>query len=53
MAQWPTNAGDTREAASIPGFGRSPGVGNGNLFQNCCLANFMDREPDGLQLMGL
>ena len=29
----PANAGDTRDAGSIPGMGRSPGVGNGNLLQ--------------------
>ena len=28
---------------SIPGFGRSPGGGNGNLFQYSCLENPMDR----------
>ena len=27
------NAEDTRDAGSIPGSGRSPGVGNGNLLQ--------------------
>ena len=27
------NAGDTRDVGSIPGLGRSPGVGNGNLLQ--------------------
>ena len=26
----PANAGDARDAGSIPGSGRSPGVGNGN-----------------------
>ena len=26
----PANAGDTRDAGSIPGSGRSPGRGNGN-----------------------
>ena len=26
----PANAGDTRDMASVPGFGRSPGVGNRN-----------------------
>ena len=26
-----TNAGDTRDVGSIPGLGRSPGEGNGNL----------------------
>ena len=29
---------------SIPGSGRSPGVGNGNLLQYSCLGNPMDRE---------
>ena len=28
----PANAGDTRDAGSIPGLGRSPGVENGNPF---------------------
>ena len=27
----PANAGDTRDAGSIPGLGRSPGAGHGNL----------------------
>ena len=35
----PTNAGDPRDAGSIPGSGRSPGGGNGNLFQYSCLGN--------------
>ena len=39
----PANAGDTRDAASIPGPGRSPGRGNGNPFQYSCLKNPMDR----------
>ena len=26
----PANAGDARDISSIPGLGRSPGVGNGN-----------------------
>ena len=34
------NAGD---AGSVPGLGRSPGGGNGNLFQYSCLGNSMDR----------
>ena len=37
------NAGDTRDAGSIPGSGRSPGKGNGNSLQYCCLENSMDR----------
>ena len=34
------NAGDT---VSIPSLVRSPGEGNGNQFQYCCLENSMDR----------
>ena len=37
------NAGDIREAGSIPGLGRSPAGGNGNLFQYSSLENSMDR----------
>ena len=36
-------AGDTRDAGSIPGSGRSPGVGNGNPPQYSCLENPMGR----------
>ena len=39
----PTNAGDARDVGSIPGSGRSPGEGNGNLFQYFCLENSMVR----------
>ena len=39
-----TNAGDKRDASSIPGLGRSPGVGNGNPLQYSCLENSMDRK---------
>ena len=38
----PANAGDTRDLGSIPGLGRSPGVGNGNPLQYSCLENCMD-----------
>ena len=31
------NAGDTKDEGSIPGLGRSPGVGNGNPLQYFCL----------------
>ena len=31
------------ELGSIPGLGRSPGEGNGNLLQYSCLENPMDR----------
>ena len=36
----PANAGDT---CSIPGLGRSPGEGNGNVLQYYCQENYMDR----------
>ena len=45
-----TIAGDAGDAVSIPGSGRSPGVGNGSPFQYPCLENPMDtEEPGGLQ----
>ena len=39
----PANAGDIRDADSIPGLGRSPGGGQGNPLQYSCLENPMDR----------
>ena len=39
----PANAGDMRDLGSIPGSGRSAGVGNGTLLQYSCLENSMDR----------
>ena len=39
----PANAGDTGVLGSIPGSGRSPGGGHGNLLQYSCLKNPMDR----------
>ena len=41
----PTNAGDVREAGSIPGLERSPGEGNG-------LENPMEEELAVLQSIG-
>ena len=40
----PANAGDIRDAGSIPGSRRSPGGGRDNLLQYPCLENPMDRE---------
>ena len=37
------NAGDTGDASSVPGSGRSPGEENGNPLQYSCLDNPMDR----------
>ena len=39
----PANTGDVREAGSIPGLGRFPGEGNGDLLQYSCLEKSMDR----------
>ena len=39
----PANAGDIKDASSIPGLGRSPGGGTGNPFQYSCLENPMDK----------
>ena len=40
----PPNAGAVGGVDSIPGSGRPPGGGNGNLLQYSCLGNPMDRE---------
>ena len=39
----PPNAGNIRDAGSIPGSGRFPEGGNGNPLQRSCLENSMDR----------
>ena len=39
----PTKAGDARDVGSIPGLGRSPGVGNGYPRQYSCPENSMVR----------
>ena len=44
----PTNAGHIRNAGSIPGLGRSPGGGHGNLLQYSRLENPMDRGAWGV-----
>ena len=38
------NAGDIRDAGSIPRWERSPGGGHGNPLQHSCLENSMDRR---------
>ena len=40
----PVNARDTRDAGSIAGLGRAPGVGNGNHCSILAWKNPMDRE---------
>ena len=38
----PANAGDVRDAGSIPGLGRSPAGGHGIPLHYSCLENLMD-----------
>ena len=40
----PANEGDMGDVGSIPGLGRSPGVGNGNPLQYSCPENSMDKD---------
>ena len=40
----PANAGDTGDSGLMPGMGRSPGEGNGNMLQYSCLENSLDRR---------
>ena len=40
----PANAGDIKEAGSIPGWGKSPGEGHGNPLQYSWLENPKDRR---------
>ena len=40
----PANAGDIRDACSIPWSGRSPGERHGNPIQYSCLEELMDRR---------
>ena len=46
----PAIAGDARDECSIPGSGRSPGVGNGNPLQDSCS---MDREAWRCRVLGV
>ena len=41
------NAGDTRDTDLIPGLGRSPGKGNGNLLQYSCPEDKGTKESQG------
>ena len=47
------SAGNTGDQGLISGSGRSPGEGNGYPLQYSCLENLTDKEPGGLQSMGL
>ena len=48
----PANAGDTRDAGSIPRWGRFPGGGSGTPLQCSCLEIPRTEEPGGLWYMG-
>ena len=47
------SACNAQDKGLTPGSGRLPGKENGNPFQYSCLENYMDKEPGGLQSMGL
>ena len=49
----PANAGDIRDAGSIPGSGRSPEKENGNPLQYSCLENLMDFRAWGSTVYGV
>ena len=49
----PANAGDLRDAGSIPGLGRSRGGGHGNPLQYSCLENRGQRSLVGYSPWGL
>ena len=48
----PANAGDQRDAGSIPGWERAPGEGNGNPLRYSCLENPMEEELAVLRSIG-
>ena len=47
------DAGETGDARTIPGSGRSPGEGHGNPLQYSCWENPVNRGPGGLQSISL
>ena len=49
----PVNAGDIRDAGSIPGLGRSPGGGNGNSLRYFYRANPTDRRAQQATVHGV
>ena len=48
----PANSGDKRGMGSIPGSGKSPGIGNGNPFKYFAWRIPRTQEPGRLQSMG-
>ena len=49
----PANTGDVRDMGLLPGSGRSPGEGSGNLLQYSCLENSMDRGASRVAVHGV
>ena len=49
----PAKAGDLRDVGLIPGLGRYPGGGHGNLLQHSYLENPMDRGAWGAAVHGV
>ena len=49
----PVNAGDTRDAGSIAGLQRAPGVGNGNHCSILAWEIPWTEKPGGLKCIGL
>ena len=49
----PANVGDVRDAASIPGLGRSSGGGHGNPLQYSCLDDPVDRGAGQATVLGV
>ena len=49
----PPNAGNIKDAGSIPGLERSPGGGHGNPLQCLCLENPMDRRASRATVDGV
>ena len=49
----PANAGEAGDVGLIPGLGRCPGEGNGNLLQYSCLENSMERGSRQAIVLGV
>ena len=49
----PDSPGNARDLGSIPGLGRSPGIGNGNPLQYSFLGNPMDRGAWWVEVQGV
>ena len=49
----PANAEDSGDMGLIPGLGKSPGGGHGNLLQYSCLDNPMNRRAWQTTVLGI